>query len=127
MTKIVITLEDDEPYEWLQGLINRSLANPNSRAAEAAYENIVIWKEALENAEITREPKPRKPRAPRTKKPKRVKLDKSGLVCNDHPKYGGEKRIPSTDCDGCWGVYGKFHPLEVKQKRIAFRRRRQNA
>ena len=120
---IKITLKSKDALEWFKSLLDRSLNDPNSHAASIAYDHMVEWREALEAAEFIREasktvPQRSKPKR-RTVKPQ---VDKSGLVCNSHPNYGGV-RPPRKDCDECWSVYKKFHPMEFKQKRAAFVRK----
>jgi len=120
--KISIEIEDREAFDWWKGMVERSLSNLNSQATIAAFDHLTAWKNALDNAVIERPP--RAPRAPikRSKTKRKPKLDKSGLSCNVHPTYGA-KYAPRTECEECWAVYAKFHPMEVKKKRADWERK----
>lgn len=122
-TKITITLESEQAYEWLKVLIANTIAKPTSTPMLNSYEEVIAWHEALQKAEIENTsppPKrhPRKKTAAKKKTSTRRKKDTSGLVCPDHPHIQG-MRAPRTDCQGCWDLYAKLNGED--QRRIKYR------
>ncbi len=123
MTKIVIEIEK-ESLDWWRGMVERSLENSNAPSTIAAFHHLTAWQVALDAATVQREVSdtPAAPRKRRRKNAAKPKVDKSGLSCHIHTTYGGI-RVPRTDCEFCWTVYGKMHPMELKKQRAAFERK----
>lgn len=126
---LYIKIENKESVDWLCSLIQNTLAQRSHPTTISCYPMLADWenglsnpldlKKILEEADALPKPTP-KARAKRSTKKKREGLppeDKANpLICNEHPKYGGVRR-PQSNCEGCWSVYQKLHPLEYKQKR----------
>ena len=137
----IFKTENEDAVQWMKTLLQNTLESKGHTAAITAYPYLKEWLDMFEAVEVSRTPKsepievnlfeeskPKPPPKPKAKAKKRaakkraVKKDTSGLVCNAHPAYGA-KRPPRTDCDGCWKLYEKFHPLEYDLKRKNFLRK----
>lgn len=46
--------------------------------------------------------------------------------CEHHPYYQA-KKVPRSDCSGCWAAYKKYNPLSYKLKRRDFERKQKAA
>lgn len=112
-----IRIERKQDLEWLQSVMQNSVSKlrQGSSQLEAASENIVRVHESVINAVegkeatalgITDEFKDTEKVAA---KPKPIKDDYIPNLCKDHPK-STMKRVPGTDCKGCWSAYKRLHP-----------------
>lgn len=138
---LYVRFESKEDLEWLQRLIDKAVlklrTNPSEFTSDYT-ENILRIHDALHSAapvedahllgvdskEIADEKEKvaaAKAAKKNTKSTKSTKTVDPNL-CSKHPKNKLE-RAPRTDCDGCWGVYKKLHPLDYDIKRRAFERK----
>lgn len=134
-----IRLENKEDLEWLQTILNNSVATlrkgSSSRLA-AMSENIVRVHDAVINAVPKKEaealgvsheefPEDVKPKATKKSTKKKAEPKEPDYVpnlCPTHPKKE-ILRAPRTDCDGCWDAYKRLHPMEYDNARRNFERK----
>lgn len=130
-----IRLERTEDLEWLQSILNNSIAKlrEGSSMLMAASENIVRVHDAVINAVPAKEGSvlgiteefPGDIKVPAKKPAKKEKPQESEWMpnlCKTHPK-NEIKRVPRTDCQGCWAAYKKLHPMKYDKAKRDFERR----
>lgn len=131
MYKIVMS---DQAYEWFASRLDLIRRNIKKFPQNYDLEFLQIIDE-LEGAMLAtrKEPNPRQSKkseeifepvkaGSKTAKAPVKPAVPVGNNCEDHPTYGAKRR-PRTDCEGCWGLYKKMHPLEYDKARRDFDRK----
>lgn len=125
---IYLKVDSAKEYTWLKTLFDNTLSgDPNGHFLQVNFEHLQYWQQVIDspiNKSEVELPPPTARRAPRKQKAKKLSREdkKNPLICNEHPTYTGS-RVPRKDCDGCWDVYKRLHPMDYKTKRIAFERK----
>jgi TPP-dependent indolepyruvate ferredoxin oxidoreductase alpha subunit len=119
MHKLVMS---DIAYDWFSSRVDLIRKNMKKFPSNYDMEFVLMFNDleaAMESSQHTKDPKP-----PKEDKPKAVRSAPMALRdgCTDHVTYQAKRR-PQTDCEGCWSLYKKLHPLEYDMKRREFERK----
>lgn len=139
-----IRIDDKDNVDWMAKFLDNLLAkDPNNAFLVLNYPYLVAWRDAIAQSVSTKKeeipktivveedkeelipPPPKKRGRPpgiksKGKTVKRTKkVDVDPFSCPFH-KQRTFKQAPRDDCETCWNIYKKMHPIEYPQARKRF-------
>lgn len=136
-----IRIDDKEDVKWMEKFLNSILEkDPNNPFLVLNYSYLTAWRDAIAQAVSTKQekipavivveedkpelipPPPKKRGRPPGAKTKsksikrKKKQDIDPFSCPSH-KQRTFKQAPRDDCETCWNIYKKMHPIEYPQAR----------